>query len=275
MILNAEEMNRDFADDDAANTVDLRPDKALGQHFLRDKNIIENIIKAIQPQDNEVIVEIGPGPGAMTVPLLAAGARVIAIEKDARFASVLQASASSRGGDLTFELQDALKVDWLITVPVGAKVVGNLPYNVGTQIVLNILQQRAQTGAMTFMLQKEVVERFLAPPSTSARGRISVWRELYADGSRLFDVPRNAFNPPPNVTSAMMQITPLAKPRYDVDEKKLKLVLDTTFNQRRKMLRASLKSMLTVDEISMAGIDPTVRPETLTTEEFCLLANAI
>jgi len=276
MKLNAADMNNDFNDEnDVQAIVDLSPNKSLGQHFLRDRNIIEKIIKAINPKEGEVIIEIGPGPGAMTVPLLASGAHIIAIEKDARFQSTLQASASSRGGSLKFELADALKVDWVKMVTPGLKIVGNLPYNVGTQIVLNILQQQTPTGPMTFMLQKEVVDRFLAPPSTPARGRISIWRELLADGTRLFDVPRNAFNPPPKVTSAMMQITPLTKPRYNVVLPTLKRVLDTTFNQRRKMLRASLKGMLTEQQIEALGIDPTARPETLTTEEFCTLSNAV
>lgn len=251
------------------------PNKSLGQHFLRDQNIIRKITEAVDPQKGETVVEIGPGPGALTIPLLAHGANVLAIEKDERFKGLLEGLSKSRGGELTFCLKDALKMDWPDIVQPDMKVAGNLPYNVGTQIVLNLLQSRVQPKSMIFMLQKEVIDRFTARPNSSARGRISVWCELLSDAKTLFDVSQGAFNPTPKVVSAVMRLTPLAEPRYDVDMAKLKLVLDTTFNQRRKMLRASLKHHLSADAIEAVGVIPTARPENLTTKEFCALANAL
>jgi 16S rRNA (adenine1518-N6/adenine1519-N6)-dimethyltransferase len=245
--------------------------RALGQNFLIDQNIIRKIIAAIHPLAEETIYEIGPGPGALTEPLLAANANVHVIEKDRDMAQKLAQTPAAEAGMLTVIQADAVTHDWRQVS--NTKIVGNLPYNVGTQIIFNLLPHLARlVKPATFMLQKEVAERIIATPGNKNWGKLGLWCRMYADCELLFIVPPTAFVPKPKVESAIIQLTPLNAPRYPHDAKKLKRVIDAAFTQRRKMLRASLKGVVDEAGFNAAGIDSTARPESLSLAEFCLLS---
>lgn len=254
---------------------DIAAKKSLGQNFLVDQNIIRKIVMAINPQEGETIVEIGPGQGALTEHLLAAGAHVIALEKDERMIEPLMALSKKYNNRLTLQLGDALEKD-LKTLHDGKyKLVGNLPYNVGTQMVFNAIHEGEHISSMIFMLQKEVVQRITDTVNGKHWGRLAVWCDLFCERKKLFDVPPAAFHPRPKVTSAIVSLVPLNQKRFNVEEKKLERVLNHSFQQRRKMLRASLKPVMSIEAIEETGIKATQRPETLTTEQFCNLANNI
>jgi 16S rRNA (adenine1518-N6/adenine1519-N6)-dimethyltransferase len=250
----------------------LRANKALGQHFLHNQQVLARIAAACGPLQNKPVLEIGPGPGALTRHLLTAGAHVTALEKDPRFLDGL----SQLPGTLTLYQADALDVNLSSFTPPGSLVVGNLPYNVGTEIVFRLIQHhRHHFSHMLFLLQKEVVQRICARPGTKDWGRLGVWCDLLCERQALFDVAPGAFTPPPKVTSSLVRLTPLPAPRYQVREEKLAHLLNLVFTQRRKMLRRSLKGHLPESDIEDCGIAPTQRPEELTTEQLCHLANKI
>lgn len=248
----------------------VAPAKKLGQHFLHNPRVIDRITQAINPQQGQTIAEIGPGTGALTKPLLAAGAHVVAIEMDDRCWPILEAMPN-----LTLIKGDALKLEtWLPLLPSGSLIVGNLPYNVGTEIVATLLESGTQ-HRMTFMLQKEVIQRICAKPGTGEWGRLGVLTQLYANARKLFDVPPGAFLPPPKVMSSIVDIAPLPAPRFKVDTARLDKLLRLSFGQRRKMLRVSLKGHLSEAQIAALGIPPTARPEEIPLEQLCTLANAL
>jgi len=251
----------------------LQAKKSFGQNFLVDQNIIRNIINAINPQEGELIVEVGPGQGALTEVFLQRGAKVIALEMDPRMLEPLTKISEQYDNRLEVKLCDALEVDLTALCDQPYKLVGNLPYNVGTQIVFNALELQGTFKQLTFMLQKEVVQRITANTNDNHWGRLAVWCDLTSKRFKLFDVPPTAFIPRPKVTSAIVQLTPLESPRFDVDRKSLAHILHSTFSKRRKMLRASLKNIISIEEIESLGINPSDRPENLTTEQFCQLAN--
>ena len=252
----------------------IQAKKSLGQNFLVDQNLIRKIIHAMDIQPNEHLIEIGPGQGALTRHILAAGARVTVVEKDPRMVPILEELSAEFDNRLTVHLADALEIDFS-TLGTPCKLVGNLPYNVGTPIVIKALEQSHNFPQMTFMLQREVIDRITAQPKSSDWGRLGVWCHLRANCKRLFDVPPSAFIPRPKVTSAIVQITPLEKNRFDVDTKKLSSLLLKCFTKRRKMLRASLKGTLTAEQIEAVGIPASARPEELSTEDFCKLTNLL
>lgn len=253
----------------------IRAAKHLGQHFLHERGIIDRIITAINPQAGEHIVEIGPGTGVLTRGLLQAGAHVTAIEIDDRCWPVLEEMGAQFGNRLTIHKGDALKAFGTAVPVAGRKVVGNLPYNVGTEMVAQLVQMRPITAEMTFMLQKEVVERICAVPDTRDWGRLGVLCDLYCDRQDLFDVAPGAFTPPPKVMSSVVRLHPLPRPRESVDTKKLDTLLRLVFTQRRKMLRSVLKGHVTEDTMLALGITPTDRAEVLSTAQFCALATAL
>lgn len=257
------------------SSLEVSAKKSLGQNFLVDQNIIRKIVQTINPQEGETIVEIGPGQGALTEHLLAAGAQVIALEKDNRMAEPLEALSQKYENRLQVILGDALTQDLSTICDTSYKLVGNLPYNVGTQMVFNALKQGTHIKGMTFMLQKEVVQRITAEPQTNHWGRLAVWCDLYTKRQKMFDVPPTAFHPKPKVTSAIVSLVPRTEKKYSVNDQKLERILNQSFTQRRKMLRASLKSTLSIEEIESIGIQATQRPETLTTEQFCQLADLL
>jgi len=256
----------------------LATKKALGQNFLLDLNLTGRIARAAGDLGACTVIEVGPGPGGLTRALLMHGAKkVIVIERDARCLPALAEIGAHYPGRLDIIEGDALKTDFAALAggePV--KIVANLPYNVGTQLLVNWLEADPWPPyyqSLTLMFQREVAERIVAVPGDGAYGRLGVlagWRTV----ARIqFDVPPQAFWPPPKVTSSVVHIEPRTEP-IAVDGKRLSLVTQHAFGQRRKMLRQSLKPLGGQALLDAAGIDGARRAETLSIEEFCRLANA-
>jgi 16S rRNA (adenine1518-N6/adenine1519-N6)-dimethyltransferase len=250
--------------------------KGLGQHFLLDLNLTARIARAAAPLDACGVIEIGPGPGGLTRALLSAGARhVTAIERDPRAVAALAELAAAFPDRLTIIEGDALEIDAAAIVAPPRKIVANLPYNIATPLLLGWLADIDAYDSLTLMFQKEVALRLAAKPGGKDYGRLSVMTQWCAEPRLLFDISPKAFVPPPKVTSTLVQLTPRRNPppcrRQDLEH-----VAAAAFGQRRKMLRASLKS-LTVDTVLLmenAGIEPTDRAENLTIEQFAALARA-
>ncbi|MCY0146404.1 16S rRNA (adenine(1518)-N(6)/adenine(1519)-N(6))-dimethyltransferase RsmA [Hoeflea sp. G2-23] len=257
----------------------LAPKKALGQNFLFDLNLTAKIARSAGPLEGFTIFEIGPGPGGLTRALLAQGAdRVVVIERDPRCLPILAAISEHYPGRLEVVEGDALKVD-LAALADGApaKVVANLPYNVGTQLLINWLTANPENPfwqSMTLMFQKEVGQRIIATPGSNHYGRLGVLAGWLTMADILFDVPPQAFTPPPKVTSSVVQLVPRTT-RLPCELSKLEHVTQAAFGQRRKMLRQSLKPLGGEALLTKVGIDPARRAETLSLEEFCALANAL
>jgi 16S rRNA (adenine1518-N6/adenine1519-N6)-dimethyltransferase len=264
---------------DVVATHGLAPKKALGQNFLFDLNLTGKIARAAGPLEGFTIFEIGPGPGGLTRALLAQGAeRVVAIERDPRCLPVLEEISRHYPGRLEVVEGDALKVD-LMALAGGtpAKIVANLPYNVGTQLLINWLTASPKDpfwSSMTLMFQKEVGQRIVAAPGSNHYGRLGVLAGWLTHADILFDVPPQAFTPPPKVTSSVVQLVPRANP-LPCELAKLERVTQAAFGQRRKMLRQSLKPLGGETLLESVGIDPARRAETLSVEEFCALARAL
>jgi 16S rRNA (adenine1518-N6/adenine1519-N6)-dimethyltransferase len=248
--------------------------KRFGQHFLHDRIVIRRIVDAVAPVPGERIVEIGPGRGALTWDLLARAQALDVVEIDRDLAQVLRADPRA-GNGLRVHVQDALKMDFLDLRGGGVplRIVGNLPYNISTPLLFGLLEQRAAIGDMHFMLQKEVVDRMTAQPSSKEYGRLTVMLAAVADIVRLFDVGPGAFQPKPKVWSAIVKVSPTQQPRFDMGhDGALRQVVTAAFSARRKTLRNGLKTLLTAEQIAACGIDPQLRPETLTPAQFGLLA---
>lgn len=255
----------------------LDPKKALGQNFLLDLNLTGKIARQALPLEGHDVVEIGPGPGGLTRALLANGVEhLTVVEKDKRCLGALEAISAHYPGRLTIVEADALKVD-LAGVARGRplKVVANLPYNIGTQLLLNwIVGAPAWPPvwtSLTLMFQREVAERIVASPGTDHYGRLGVLCGWRCRSRILFDVPPEAFTPPPKVTSSVVSIVPREAP-IAVALARLEAVTASAFGQRRKMLRQSLKPLGGEALLAKAGIDPQRRAETLSVAEFCRLA---
>ncbi|NDW07413.1 16S rRNA (adenine(1518)-N(6)/adenine(1519)-N(6))-dimethyltransferase RsmA [Jiella pacifica] len=257
----------------------LAPKKSLGQNFLLDLNLTGRIARQALPLDRATVVEVGPGPGGLTRALLAEGAKkVVAIEKDPRCIAALEEIAAHHPGRLEIVSADALTID-LAALSGGqpVKIVANLPYNVGTQLLLNWLTSTAWPPvweSLTLMFQKEVAERIVAAPGTDHYGRLSVLAGWRSRAKILFDVSPSAFTPPPKVTSSIVQLVPRESPEPAALDK-LEKVTAAAFGQRRKMLRQSLKSLGGEALLTSVGIDPQRRAETLSVSEFVRLANAV
>lgn len=257
----------------------LNAKKSLGQNFLLDLNLTSRIARSAGDLTEATVLEIGPGPGGLTRALLAAGARkVVAIEKDARCLPALADIASHYPGRLEVIEGDALQLDPVSLTGGGVvRIVANLPYNVGTQLLLNWIttpQWPPFWSSLTLMFQKEVGERITAEPGTKAFGRLGVLASWRCHRGILFDISPKAFTPPPKVTSAVVHLTPRADP-LPCDLKSLEKITAAAFGQRRKMLRASLKPLSRDAErlIETAGIKPTARAEEIDIEGFVRLAN--
>ena len=253
--------------------------KRFGQHFLHDAAVIGRILDAIDPKPGERIIEIGPGRGALTWPLLQRAGKLEVIEIDRDLASALR-NDTRNGGRLTVHVQDALRTDFGALRADGPKlrIVGNLPYNISTPLLFHLLQANDAIADMHFMLQKEVVDRIVAAPGGKDYGRLGVMLSVYADAERLFDVGRGAFQPPPKVTSAVLRLRPPAAPRYPElaalgvpGERRLQRLVTAAFSQRRKTLRNSLRGLVQVADIEACGIDPQWRAEVLTPAQFVQL----
>jgi len=251
--------------------------KGLGQHFLLDLNLTSRIARLAGDLTRCDVLEVGPGPGGLTRGLLASGARrVVAVEKDSRCLAVLAEIQAVSDGRLEVVEGDALTFDDVGSLARGARVVANLPYNVGTPLLFRWLDRLDHFASLTLMFQREVAERIVARPGDKAYGRLAVMCGWAADCHIVMDLPARAFTPPPKVASAVVHLTPRAEKRGQADPATLSRVVAAAFNQRRKMLRQSLKS-LGGDPLAMlatADIDPTRRAETLAIEEFAALARA-
>ena len=255
--------------------LDMRARKSLGQNFLFDLNLTRRIARSAGTLTGTTI-EVGPGPGGLTRALLLEGTEsVVAIEKDFRAGTVLDPLLAAADGRLELIEGDALKTPlWDIgTAP--RRIIANLPYNIATSLLIQWLEHASAFESMTLMFQREVAERITAVPGDSAFGRLSILAGWLADADILFDIPPEAFVPPPKIISSVVQIRPLPEPRFPCDQKALETVTRLAFGQRRKMLRASLKSLGGASMLENAGIDPRSRPQDLDIAAFCRLAQAL
>jgi 16S rRNA (adenine1518-N6/adenine1519-N6)-dimethyltransferase len=252
-----------------------RPRKRFGQHFLHDPAIIERIIRAIDPHVGEHFVEIGPGLGALTRPLLHAVGQLDVVELDRDVIPILR-EACEGCGELRVHNYDVLKFDFTsIDTERKLRVVGNLPYNISTPLIFHLIKQLDAICDMHFMLQKEVAERLVATPATEHYGRLSVMAQWRCAAELLFTVGPGAFSPAPKVDSAIVRITPHHRPPIHVEDENLfAVVVNQAFSQRRKTLRNTLKGFFTKNELESLDIDPMRRPETLSLAEFAQLSNA-
>jgi 16S rRNA (adenine1518-N6/adenine1519-N6)-dimethyltransferase len=252
--------------------------RRLGQHFLFDLNLTWRIARAAGRLDHAGVVEIGAGPGGLTRALLAAGARsVVAVERDRRCLAALDDLARLHPGRLTVVAGDALALDPCALVAAPRKLVGNLPYNIATTLLLGWLDRIREFESLTLMFQREVALRLVAAPGSKCYGRLGVLVQWLAETQILFDVPAAAFVPPPKVTSSVVAIQPRREPLAEADKAMLERVAGVAFGRRRKMLRSSLEPLgvLPGPLLDAAGIAPTARPEELSIAEFCRLARAV
>ncbi|WP_193141695.1 16S rRNA (adenine(1518)-N(6)/adenine(1519)-N(6))-dimethyltransferase RsmA [Meridianimarinicoccus sp. MJW13] len=255
--------------------------KSLGQNFLLDLNLTAKIARKAGDLTGCDVLEIGPGPGGLTRGLLAEGARkVVAVEKDRRCLLALQEIADAYPGRLEIIEGDALEVDLSghLTGPV--RVAANLPYNVGTELLVRWLTPDSWPPfweSLTLMFQREVAQRIVAKPGSKTYGRLALLAQWRCDAKIVLDLPPQAFTPPPKVSSAVVHLTRLDAPRFEANPKTLSHVVATAFNQRRKMLRAALKGMAPdiEDQLRAAGLDPTARAEEISLEGFCALARQL
>ena len=252
-----------------------RAKRRFGQNFLHDRGVIHRIITAIAPCPGDRLVEIGPGQGALTVPLLAAAGRLEAVEMDRDLITPLQEGAADNSG-LTLHQADALRFDFRRCHggerPL--RLVGNLPYNISTPLLFRLLAMADHICDMHFMLQREVVERMAAPPGSKTYGRLSVMVQYHCRVDSLFRVPAGAFHPAPKVESAVVRLTPRPPDPAATDAARFAALVSSAFGQRRKTLRRALQEHLTVTDIRGAGIDPGARAEQLSVSDFVRLANA-
>lgn len=250
------------------------PKKHFGQHFLHDGAIIERIVRAIDPRPGERLVEIGPGQGALTAPLLRRHGALTVIELDRDLLPRLQALDGGSGA-LTIVHADVLNVDFTALAGDGKlRLVGNLPYNISSPILFHALDHAAHIIDMHFMLQKEVVERMAAAPGSKVYGRLSVMLQAYCEVLPLFDVPPGAFRPPPQVDSAVVRLTPRQPADIAIRDRALfARVVRDAFGQRRKTLRNALSSQCDADTIAATGLLPSARAEQVEVAGFVALAN--
>ena len=250
-----------------------RPRKRFGQHFLHDRQVIESILNAIDPQPGERLVEIGPGEGALTLPLLRRAGRLTAVEIDRDLVAGLAAAAEGIG-ELEIVNADILSFDLgELGLDGNLRLVGNLPYNISTPLMFHLLESASLIHDMHFMLQKEVARRIVASPGGSDYGRLSVMLQYRCRCEYLFDVAPGSFRPPPKVDSAVIRLLPYAQPATDVGDYGLfSSIVQTAFGQRRKTIANALKSMLDRSAISACGIDPGARAENLAVDDFARLS---
>jgi 16S rRNA (adenine1518-N6/adenine1519-N6)-dimethyltransferase len=262
-------------------THDLQARKSMGQNFLLDLNLTAKIARQAGDLAACDVLEIGPGPGGLTRGLLAEGARhVLAIEKDRRCLPALREIAKAYPGRLTVIEGDALEVNPLSGLTPPIRIAANLPYNVGTELLVRWLTPSDWPPfwrSLTLMFQREVAERIVARPGSKAYGRLALLAQWRAEARIVMNLPPEAFTPPPKVSSAVVHLTALPEPRFPADAAILNRVVAAAFNQRRKMLRAALKSVAPdiEDRLRAAGLKPTDRAEQVPLEGFCALARAI
>ncbi len=251
--------------------------KRFGQNFLHDAGIIHQIVFAISPQRDDKIVEIGPGKGALTGPIVAQSGKIEVIELDRDLIPILKQNLEGKG-ELIVHSADALKFNFtdLSEQKNDLRIIGNLPYNISTPLLFHLTAFLPQIKDMHFMLQKEVVDRIVAKPNTKAYGRLGVMLQYYCTVEKLFIVKPGAFTPAPKVDSAIVRLIPHSAPLVKVNDNNVfsKLVTQC-FAMRRKTLRNNLKEILTIEQIESVGINPGCRAETLTLSEFAALSNLV
>ncbi|HDS1531730.1 16S rRNA (adenine(1518)-N(6)/adenine(1519)-N(6))-dimethyltransferase RsmA [Stenotrophomonas maltophilia] len=249
--------------------------KQLGQHFLADRHYIDKIVMAVNPKDGDRLVEIGPGQGAITLPLLRVHPKLTVIEFDRDLIAPLTAAAEPLG-ELTIVHRDVLRVDFTeLADGQPIRLVGNLPYNISSPILFHALEHAAVIRDMHFMLQKEVVDRMAAGPGSKVYGRLSVMLQAYCQVTSLFVVPPGAFRPPPKVDSAVVRLVPRDPATINInDHKRFAEVVKAAFGQRRKTLRNALNNVVSAEQFVAAGVRPDARAEQLDVAEFIALANA-
>jgi 16S rRNA (adenine1518-N6/adenine1519-N6)-dimethyltransferase len=266
---------------DVIATHELSARKSLGQNFLLDLNLTGKIARQAGDLTDCDVLEIGPGPGGLTRGLLDNGARhVLAIEKDARCLPALAEIAAAYPGRLTVIEGDALEIDPLQHLTPPIRIAANLPYNVGTELLVRWLTPPEWPPfwqSLTLMFQREVAERIVATPGSKAYGRLALLAQWRCDTRIAMHLPPGAFTPPPKVSSAVVHLTALPQPRFPANPKVLERTVARAFNQRRKMLRAALKGVAPdiEDRLIAAGIKPTDRAETVSLEQFCALARLL
>ena len=251
------------------------PRKRFGQNFLRDESVIEAIARAVAPAAEDHLVEIGPGEGALTEPLIGSGCRLDAIELDRDLRTRLLAAFSTHSR-FTLHSADALAFDFggLVLGAESLRIVGNLPYNISTPLIFRLLDHAEIVADMHFMLQLEVVERLAASPSSKDWGRLGVMAQFQCQVEHLFDVPPEAFYPPPKVQSAVVRLTP-RRQLPPVEREALAKVVTQAFAQRRKTLRNNFKGVLGDSDFEALHIDPSARAETLSIEDFIAISNRL
>lgn len=251
--------------------------KRFGQNFLTDPGIISRIVHCIHPSPKDHIVEIGPGMGALTGPLLAHNPQLEVIELDRDLIPKLR-TQFFRYPELRIHQEDALRFDFsrLASAEQPLRIVGNLPYNISTPLIFHLLSFPSLIADMHFMLQKEVVERMAAGPGSKSYGRLSIMCQYHCEVEFLFEVPPGSFQPAPKVDSAIVRLTPYAQPPVPAQNPEvLDQVVKTAFGQRRKTLRNALKSMVDTELWDKLGLDSQLRPESLGLKDYVLLANHI
>ncbi len=250
------------------------PKKNLGQHFLHERGVIEKIVLAVNPRPGDRLVEIGPGQGAITFPLLRRHGSLTVVEFDRDLITPLM-EASEGLGELTIVHKDVLKVDFGKLAGEGRiRLVGNLPYNISTPILFHVLEHAEAIVDMHFMLQKEVVDRMASAPGSKVYGRLSVMLQALCRVQPLFDVPPGAFRPPPKVDSAVVRLIPKPADQVGiVDFPLFEALVRDAFGQRRKTLRNAVQQLCSGDDIAAAGLRPDARAEQLEVAQFIALAN--
>lgn len=263
--------------DNKKNPFAHKAKKRFGQNFLQDEYIIERIVKAINPKPDNKIVEIGPGLGALTTQLLPLCQTMDAIELDRDIIPKLRVSCATLG-ELTIHEIDVLKFDFnqLSNNDTKLKVVGNLPYNISTPIMFHLLKHANIIGEMIFMVQKEVAERITAQPGCKDYGRLSIMLQYHCETQYLFIVPPESFTPAPKVDSAIIRLIPYSQlPYLADDENLLSQIVTQAFSQRRKTLRNTLKKTVNDDLWEKSGIDPSLRPEMISVQQYVELSNLL
>lgn len=248
--------------------------KRFGQNFLQDNNVIYNILANIQAQHGEHWVEIGPGLGAITEPLLEKKITLDVVELDRNLAQFLE-NKFNEDKNLTIYCVDALKFDFasLVKKEEKIRIIGNLPYNISTPLLFHLLDNTYCIKDMHFMLQKEVVDRICAEPGSKKYGRLSVMMQYHCETEFIFDVPAESFSPIPKVMSSIVRLIPHQKPPVEIETiEQLNKVVSTAFSQRRKTIRNSLKTLMTEEQIIALKIDPTMRAESVSLIEFARLS---
>jgi len=257
-----------------ATPLQHRARKRFGQNFLHDRRVVERIVDAIDPKPHEAIVEIGPGQAALTRELVKRAGHITAVEIDRDLAAWLRQEFTAE--QLTLVEADAMKFDWSTLATRPLRIVGNLPYNISSPLLFRLMECAERVADQHFMLQKEVVDRMVAAPGSRTYGRLSVMLQVRYRMTKLFDVPRGAFNPPPKVTSSIVRMVPRAASELPVIElDAFGRVVAAAFNQRRKILRNALGELADEETFAASEVNPMARAETLAVDDFVRLTRAV